>query len=139
MVEESKGPKSACRKTSFPGFVPRRTCTVISRSKVRDCPPHKLRSSERFLAIHACDHGQLHEGHPLRGQAVTQAERGQPHGAALLPGDLREEPLRGRDQGRDPGKVPDNEGATLRPATRAVILFRLDVHVDALIYEGHHC
>jgi hypothetical protein len=37
------------------------------------------------------------------------------------------------------GKEPAYEGATLGPAARAAILFRLDVHVEAPIHEGRYC
>ena len=63
------------------------------------------RCSERVPAVRARDQDQLHERHPQRGQAVPEAERGEPHGGALLPGDLGEEPVRGRDQGRAAGEV----------------------------------
>ncbi len=81
--------------------------------------PHKLRSSECFLTIHAWNQGQLHEGHPQRGQALPQAEQFQPHGGAMLPGDLREEPVRRRDKERVVGKVTTDQRAAVRAVAKA--------------------
>ena len=76
--------------------------------------------------------------HPERNKVASQAERGQPHGGAPLPGDLRQEPVRGRDEGRSAGQVPPHEGAAVGPAAGTRILLRAAVHAAEPVHEGHH-
>ena len=108
MPKESKGQKKVKSEELISRFRSKEDLYKYLTMQGKTLKNAQISFSERISSINAWYKTWIYAWYPEWGEVVSQSERSQPHGSAMLPGDLREELVLGCEERWTAGEIPSN-------------------------------